>query len=386
MPLKVDVKRTILLFDMDGVLLTSEGYYRSLQDVIKLIGQNLGITNPDLERDVISKLEAFGLTHIWEHLAIFSSLLLMHVWTKIPDARIPDHIDPEPDKFLEIKDIDFNNFIQRLNQNEIYSFTKIKEAVIKQQPGLGASQIEYIQLLFETIKDIYKSPILTIMQEFVLGSQQFSQVYNLPSQLNIKSYPRRYDQAVLSKELHIILKDWLKSKYHHAVIFTNRPDIPPEDFFGVPEAELGAEIVGLSDVPLVGAGSLDWLAHINNQEDCYYKPHPIHALAAMQAAVGQPIKESMNLALDLIKGGQSKVDDWKVLSGATLFVIEDSKGGLESVKSACQLLGDIGIPIELYLIGVSTQEDKIKSLLEITDQIYADINQSPLPDIISIQA
>ncbi len=381
--MKTGKKHTILLLDMDGVLLTSEGYYRSLQDVIKLIGQNLGISNPDLKRDVISKLEAFGLTHIWEHLAIFSSLLLIHVWSKIPDVRIPDHIDPVPDKFLEIGDIDFNKFIQRLSQNEIYSFTTIKEALIMQQTDLSASQIEYIQHLFETIKDIYKSPILTVMQEFVLGSQQFSQVYELPSHLTIQSYPRRYDQAVLSKEHFLLLKDWLKSNYHHVVIFTNRPDVPPEDFFGVPEAELGAEIVGLPDVPLVGAGSLDWLAQINNQEDRFYKPHPIHALAAMQAAVGQPIKESMQLALDLFKDGQSKIDDWKILSGARLFAVEDSKGGLESVKDACQLLGEYGIQIELHLIGVSTQEDKIKSLHEITDQVYADINHSPLPDFIS---
>ena len=91
------------------------------------------------------------------------------------------------------------------------------------------------------------------MQEYALGSKLFSQLYGLPSQLNIQSYPQRYDKAKLTKEHHNQLLAWLKNDNHHAAIFTNRPSYPPVDnFFGTPEAEIGAEIIGLQNLPIIG--------------------------------------------------------------------------------------------------------------------------------------
>jgi hypothetical protein len=159
--------------------------------------------------------------------------------------------------------------------------------------------------------------------------------------------------------------------------------MPPGDFFGVPEAELGAEIVGLSELPLVGAGSLDWLADRNGKKDCYYKPDPIHALGALQTALGRPVKESLDLAYEFVTKETSMSEDWQALRDVRLYVFEDSKGGLASVKKACQLLDDRGIGIDLHLIGVSTQDDKIRSLKEITAQVFIDINHSPLPGILA---
>lgn len=377
------MKHSILLFDMDGVLLRSKGYYRGLQAAIKLLGQNLGIARPGVSMEQIARLESCGIYHIWDHMAVFSALLLIHTWPQTPQARIPTLLDPAPDAFLDIPDIDFASAIQKLDAGQAYSMAQINDLLQSLQAGLNASQKAYLDLLFQTSQQIYRSPVIPIMQEFVLGSQQFSQIYALPSQLNTPSYPQLYDQAALSKRHHKQLLSWLNSENHHAAIFTNRPSSAPEDFFGTPEAEIGAQTIGLQDLPMIGAGALAWLAHKNKAPtQSFNKPNPVHALAAMQAALGRPIEQCLNTAFSLVKDAQPKHEDWQVFSNASLFAFEDSKAGLASVQKACQLLSSRGIHIDARLIGISGQADKINALLEIADQVYADINESPLFDII----
>jgi hypothetical protein len=374
---------TILLFDMDGVLIRSDGYYRGLQAAIRLLGKNLGIANPEVSLDHIARLESSGIFHIWDNMSVFSALLLIHVWPQTPNVRIPNPLNSIPNEFLDLPDIDFTSFTQKVDPDRNYSLTQISDLLQIHHPNLDANQKAYISLLLQTSQEIYQSPVIPIMQEFVLGSQQFNQIFNLPSQVNTQSYPQRYDQAILTQEHHSQLLSWLDSDHHHAAFFTNRPSTPPEDFFGTPEAEIGAQTIGLQDLPLIGAGSLAWLADKNNTPvQSYNKPHPVHALAAMQAALSRPIEQSLNFAVDLVNNPSSHHEYWQALAGAKLFAFEDSKGGLESVQKACQLLESIGIHVDLHLIGISAQADKIKALLEITDQIYPDINNSPLPKII----
>jgi hypothetical protein len=331
---------------------------------------------------VISKLEALGLTHIWEHLAVFSSLVLLGIWRSDPKVRIPDNLVPDPAESPQVDKIDFLTFIQGLDQDRMYTFTSIKEALLRNEERLLASQIEYLNLIFDSIQDISRSPILPIMQEFVLGSERFNQIFQQPAKLNIESYPCQFDRAVLTGENRLKLLSWMNNDHHHASIFTNRPDAPGLDFFSSPEAELGIEVTGLANLPLVGAGSMDWLAISNNQSDCYYKPHPIHSLTAMLIALDQPLVCSLSLAYDFVNKQEFDPDDWRILDGATMYVFEDSKGGLESVRNACGLLKAIGITIDLHLIGVSIQKDKIRSLQSITDQVYPDLNASPLKVIL----
>jgi hypothetical protein len=378
---------TILLFDMDGVLLRSKGYYRGLQAAIKLLGQNLGIASAEVSLEHIAKLESCGIYHIWDNMAVLSALLLTHIWPQKPDARIPTTLDPTPGALPSYSDIDFTSFTQTLAAGRVYSMAQINELLLTQHSNLSADQKATINLLLQTSQEIYQSPVIPIMQEFVLGSQQFSQTYNLPSQLNTQSYPQLYDQAALSEKNHRQLLSWLKSKNHHAAFFTNRPSSAPENFFGTPEAEIGARTIGLQSLPMIGAGALAWWAHKNNAPALSFnKPHPAHALAAMQAAVGRSIEQSLNAATALVRDKPSTLDDWQVFRGAKLLAFEDSRAGLESVQKACQRLSTTGIPIDLHLIGISKQSDKMNSLREITDQIFSDINDSPLTNIIYAQS
>ncbi len=378
-----------MLFDMDGVLIRSRGYYFSLQSMIKLLGRNLGLENTELGMNEILKLEAIGVFHIWDHLIFFSSLLMLHTWKANPKAKIPKLLVSAPSRMCDIQKIDFMEYTQALKSDHVYSSTDIRDFILAHGNHLNSNQISYLDFILDSSREIYRSPVLPLMQEFILGSQLFQQTYDLDSQLSLKSYPQQYDKPVLSEDNFNLLQKWLKSKDHHGAILTSRPNLPPDkDFFGTPEAEIGLKIIGLENLLIIGAGSLDWLADKDQTpRRGYNKPNPVHALAAMQAAIGQTIEFSLTTAVKLIN--QEHIlqikDEWQNLNHARIYVFEDSTGGLISAQKAGQLLVDIGIPNKMHLIGIGEQSDKVRSLLTISDQVYPNMNSCPLIDIITQQ-
>jgi len=378
--------KIILLFDMDGVLIRSKGYYTSLQTSIKLIGQALGIKNAELNMDDISKLEAAGIFHIWDHLTYFSITLLLHSWKENPDLRIPFEIKSAKKDHCEIPVINFREYTKDLKPGHLYSLAEFTEFIREENNHLDSIQRTYIDWLVDSSREIYISPVLPIMQEFILGSDRFDQTYNQSSQLDVMSFPEQLDLPALSRENFDHLQYWLGEEEHHAAIFTSRPNLPPDkEYFGTPEAEIGAKITNLGNLPIIGAGSLDWMADKDQVPvRSYNKPNPVHALAAMQAAVGRDIKTSLRNAVNLTSQPRNSqfASEWQKIKGATVYVFEDSLGGLMSAQEAAQILSDAEIPIQLELIGISHQPDKTKSLLEISGEIYFDINSSPLIDII----
>ncbi len=124
--------------------------------------------------------------------------------------------------------------------------------------------------------------------------------------------------------------------------------------------------------------SLVWLAEQNTKPlHTYLKPHPVHALAALQAAVGTPITKALEIALNLVNGS-GDISDWRVFQDTTIYTFEDSTGGLLSAKDAEQILGKIGIHPQVHLIGVSDNPTKTKALTKIAGKVIADISQELL--------
>ena len=379
--------KIILLFDMDGVLIHSDGYYTSLQSAIKLIGQSLGVKDANLTRDQISKLEAAGIYHIWDHLTFFSSSLLAHIWKEDPSVRLPAELCLSGEIDPIFPEIDFGEYTREIKAGHQYSLTELTELIGDSYHHVDSALGEYLAWLADVSREVYISPVLPIMQEFILGSDQFSATYQLSSQLELRSYPEQHDRPGLTKENYHQLQKWLGEKEHHAAIFTSRPNLPPEKgVFGTPEAEIGAKIAGLGHLPIIGAGSLDWIAARSGvPARSYYKPHPIHALAAMQAAAGRDIAGSLEKAVDLVgqPGNPQFVRAWRDFSQAQVHVFEDSPGGLNSAQQASQILSQAGIQIQVNLIGIGQHTDKTDTLLRITDQIYPDLNSCPLIDILT---
>jgi hypothetical protein len=109
------MKHTIILFDMDGVLIHADGYHRALQSSVRLIGRSIGIEEPILSKEQISHFEAAGVTHEWETLAICTAILLIQVWQHDGEVRIPRDINLTPERFLIRREDRFWNFLHEID-------------------------------------------------------------------------------------------------------------------------------------------------------------------------------------------------------------------------------------------------------------------------------
>src|ERR1041385_9376580 len=98
-----------------------------------------------------------------------------------------------------------------------------------------------------------------------------------------------------------------------------------------PEAELALDLVGLSAIPLIAFGKLEYIAsQFNIDPATLVKPSPIHPLAAVLAAWTGEEALALQAAMDWYKTGMLNALFDQVPSTFELIVVEDTVGGIRS--------------------------------------------------------
>jgi hypothetical protein len=226
----------------------------------------------------------------------------------------------------------------------------------------------------ELLDDVYdmRTPTTAIFQAHTIGHERFQQTYGYAPQLERESYLLTHDTALLNSETRRKLLNWGLQPNNGMTIFTARPSLPPPDSEAdplgfPPEGDLAAELVQLAHIPMMGSGRLHWLAQRRGKSNGadYIKPSPVHALAAIGAAVSGQESQSLLAAIALIEDG-TLIEPLNQLVNETLTVVvfEDSRGGIEANKSAVQLLKNVGVDVILIAVGVSPESSKRRSLAE----------------------
>ena len=169
------------------------------------------------------------------------------------------------------------------------------------------------------------------------------------------------DTRVMTDAKLAEFQTWLADPDHKAGILTNRPCKTPPGYLSSPEAEIGAQFVGLPGLPLMGSGTLAWFAEtqLHVPDHLLFKPHPLHALGLLQLILGQSVEDSLQIANDLLEGRGDRTD-WETLDGARVTVIEDTFKGLACGLASQKALAKIDIPIHLQLIGISKTSRKAR--------------------------
>lgn len=364
----------IILFDMDGVLLIPGGYREALKASVLRIGRALGLPSADLTDNHIARFEALSVTNEWDTLAICTALILLKVWQSNPRVRL-NSLTPNNEIFSK-QPPQYDEFLDTFSNISSLPSCSAYEKIIQEYPLLDQEHKTYLRKILFNARDIFKSPILRYHQETVLGSQVFRDNYRLESLLGVKSYLLEYDQPALTSQRNKSLRTWLSQEGHKAGIMTNRPSGTPPGYLSSPEAELGAKLAEMGDLPLLGSGLLAWFAVSQCQlpEHILLKPNPVHALALMQMCYAKPVSEALQLAYHLWKGWGDK-KDWMKLNNATVIIFEDAVKGLEAGLNARSLLAKNLIDLDLKLIGISDNPIKKSALERVADQVFANINE-----------
>jgi hypothetical protein len=347
----------ILIFDMDGVLLEPIGYHQALKKTVQLAGSHLGLDDVNLTQDQIHRFESVGISSEWHSSALCMAFLKIQLLSGVVSPAL----------YLE------------------EMFANLQRQPIEKPPierGLSAIELlcfrsgvdpQTVVSIIRDSEDISRSFTMQWLQELVLGTEVYQSKYQLAGMLNTTSYLKIFDRPLLSPINLSRIADCMAADKCRIAIMTNRPSSGPQEFSGSPEAEMGAEVVQLSGVPLIGYGEIAWLAEYHQSTPgILQKPHSAHALAAILGSIS--IEKELCLTYSVMDPARWPDEIIRMLQGSVVTVFEDTPVGLLSVQSAGQVLNRAGIEVSTRLVGIGADEIKRKSLEIHGAQVFSDIN------------
>ncbi len=348
----------IILLDIDGVLVHPGGYRAALRATVNHF---LG-TEFEVHEDILTDLEKRGISSEWD----MAPLIIASYWNSIllqhPKQNLPEDVSAAANELQEIK---------APSQITVPEFN----LVAGQYPAEAAFQagcfssipLRLRKRLLTKTRDIHASPTMRIFQHFTLGSENFTKTYNLPAVFETESFLLTHDQSNINDEIRS------KLRKHHLAAFTARPSAPPceiaESIVGyAPEAELALELVKLQDIPLIAFGKLEYLASQQQLDPAtLVKPSPVQALAGILAAWTGEEWPSLQAASDWYKTGELNEMFGQLPKEFELLIVEDTMGGIRSVRAAGEILRKTGFVINISAIGLTSGNAAKASAFEHAD-------------------
>jgi len=339
----------IILLDVDGVLVHPGGYRAALRATV----DHFIDSHFNIDEETLSELERRGISSEWD----MAPLLLASYWNDIlsrqPLQNLPTDVMPAS--------IEINR--RRTVNAPTHLFVPEFALVAGQFPSEAAFQVGCFSsipydlrknLLTET-RNVRKSHTMRVFQHYTLGGKKFKETYNLPMEFETESFLLTRDRPNIDDAI----RAKLRRSNHRLAAFTSRPSGPPRDIktsqIGyAPEAELALELVGLSDIPLIGYGRLEYLALQRGLDTAaLVKPSPIQALAAIAAAFTGEEWPAIRAAADWQTTGRLNSVFSKLPGSFELIVMEDTMGGIFSTLKAGEILQQAGMDITIQALGLT---------------------------------
>jgi hypothetical protein len=144
-----------------------------------------------------------------------------------------------------------------------------------------------------------------------------------------------------------------------------------------PEAELAMSLTGLSGIPVVGFGTIQFLGgKLRVLPDSLIKPSPVQALAGIAAACGEGMGKALDWAAAMVYEDGNCQAEQIIPVRFTLHIFEDSAIGIKACQGAADILRRHGIEATVKAWGIARNLDKIKALEAAGARIYPDVNEA----------
>ncbi len=385
-------RRTLLLLDVDGVLVHPLGYKDALRATVDYFAGQMGQIVASITDDEIALFEACGITNEWDSGAICVSAILLAALAQQPDQR-RDTLDatlaavraaarpaPRPDFVALARDV------------LAHSSDGLVPSAVHLARLTGQIDPAFLPLVSALLGDVYDitTPTTRVFQTHTLGSERFAATYGHPAPFASPSYLAAHDRPLLSPANRDRLLAWARDPRHGVAVFTARPSLPPADLDSpaphgfAPEGELAVELLGLDGkVPLIGQGRVKWLADAHGRPvSDYIKPSPVQALAAIGAAASGAERAALESAAALFERGEL-TGPLAALAGtpARVIVFEDSTGGIRATERAGEALRRAGLDVTVEGVGVSPHADKRAALEGVAGRVVDTIDEGIAPVI-----
>jgi hypothetical protein len=383
----VAAQRTLLLFDVDGVLIHPVGYKAAMRALVDRFAAQMGQSPMGPDDDEIAVFEACGFTNEWDSGAVCVSAILLAALEQRPDLRrgtLDDTFDAIHAARISVARPDFVGIVREVYRQHADGHFPAARYLDMLAARLNDGALALARDLLGSVYDVIHTPTTRAFQTLTLGSARFAAVYGQPAPFESESYLTRYDIPLLSETDRLL--DWLRAPGRGAAIFTARPSLAPADLADAPaavltgyapEAELAAELLGLAGkLPLIGQGRVTWLAERYGRGAAdYIKPSPVQGLAAIGAAASGTETDALNAAAALYEHGDLTGPLAALREYSTqVIVFEDSTGGIRATQHAADRLTQAGLDVRFRAVGVSPNADKRAALAAVVDHVVDDVN------------
>jgi hypothetical protein len=385
----------LLLFDIDGVLVDPRGYLRALQDTVAHFTGAMGTGELPPSEDQVRAFEAHGITSEWDSGAIcLAYVLLQRLRTEPPGSLEADWeiaLQALAAAPCPLAPPDYSSLAARVGAH-IASCTGVAEAAraLLWQDVLSGDELapllsalaQLLEQLLGHTYDFHRCPTTRHFQHLVLGAQGVRDAYQVEPQSEADSYLELYDTPLLEEESRLRLCEVARSGTVRAALYTARPSLVPAELGmsapgSTPEAETARSLLHLEAFPILGLGSLRWLAaRTNLVVEHLVKPSPVQALAAIGLAACGEQKPALDAAYALHFEGslQSPLAD---LDGSAVYVFEDAPSGLTAASRAADLLQHAGISAQLLPHGIAAGAGPKRAALQAQGvPTYASVNDA----------
>jgi len=393
---------TIFLLDVDGVIVDPRAYRVGISRTIETLGSKAGLKNiehllPD-DRE-IAYMEACGIHDVWDITNMVFATVLTSALLNLERRKEPIRLageDVEQALALikmgqpHVNRPDYNKCAEQWSHSSISThppdvvlrLLQDEMAANARHDRIAGWMILLRKFLVGT-RSAYRSYGTKVFQSIILGSSDFVETYGMESEYKGSSLLRSEDKVMISQGSVIMLQALNKRSDCRVAIYTARPSYPPTDISDKagysPEAEIATETAGMAEFPLVGMGTMEWLAarHGDRTEDLT-KPNTTQAVSTLFSAVAQRnmselIEEAYHF--DKNEGARSGyVLDQLKSRQIEVYVFEDTTSGIKPMLEVARKLQALGCAITVVPLGVASDEKKKEALSNLCHGVFGDVN------------
>lgn len=346
--------KKVILLDIDGVLVTPGGYRAALHATLNHFATLMGAPHFDFHEEKIAELEKRGIFSEWDMVPVLLGAAWNDILAKTGNDNLPSDLKSAA---IEIGRR-MNGYVSselHIPQFEILPNIYPTESALQQEifPYLPTT---LRRNLLHDSRNIHFSHTTRLFQHFSLGSRVFSESYDQPAEVETGSLLQSHDTSNLTEAT---LKK-LRQKDIYLASITARPSAPPRDVdtphIGyAPEAEAALELVGLTEIPLIGYGRLEYYEkQYGVAAASLLKPSPVQSLAAVAAAFTGSEWTSIQAAAESQASGRLNSLFLSLPREFELYVVEDTMGGIRSTQTAGEILQQNGFDVNVHALGLTS--------------------------------
>ena len=345
---------SLLLLDIDGVLVRPGGYRAALHATLNYFVHLMGLPHFEFPEEKIAGIEQRGITSEWDMAPLLLAALWDDILSRQPVANLPVDVSSAA--------IQIGKYLDGYVPSDVH--IPEFELIPGQYPVEIALQGGFFPFIPEPLRtnllhhsrNIRFSQTMRLFQHYTLGSEAFTKTYALPAEIETESLLHKYDQP----NINDAIREKLLQPGVHLAAFTARPSAPPREVEAsplgyAPEAEIALDLVGLPDIPLISFGKLQYLGEQRGYDpEALLKPSPVQGLAGIAAALTGDEWASLRAACDWHETGQLAGVLAKLPQTFEVSIVEDTMGGVCSVRAAGDILGKAGLDVTVRAYGLTS--------------------------------